>query len=230
MILEVKNLSKKFKQGETIINAVNDLSFSLENGKSLSITGPSGSGKTTVMSLLAGLDSPSKGEIDVDGVKINNLSEKELSQFRAKNIGIVFQQFHLMPHLSALENVCLPLEINKIDDVTIQAKKILESVGLSDRINHLPSQLSGGEKQRVAIARAIVLRPKLILADEPSGNLDTDTGKKVMDLLFKMTDEFNLSLVLITHDLQLAKRCDQQINLFAGLRVSKPNTALGTEA
>lgn len=230
MILEVKNLTKKFLQGETTINAVNDLSFSLQEGQSLSLTGPSGSGKTTVMSLLAGLDSPNKGEIFIDDVKLNDLSEKELSKFRAQNIGIVFQQFHLMPHLTALENVCLPLEINKASEVVDKAIKILQAVGLEDRVNHLPSQLSGGEKQRVAIARAIVLKPKLILADEPSGNLDTETGKKVMDVLFEMTKEFNLSLVLITHDIKLAQRCDRQINLFAGQRTEKPEANLGTES
>lgn len=216
MILEVKDLCKEYVQGPSRIHALQNVSFQLEAGQSLALTGPSGSGKTTVLTLLAGLDSPTSGTISVDGVQISSLNEKQLAAFRSKNIGIVFQQFHLMPYLTAKENVSLPLEILSKPEVDQQAEKILEAVGLLDRTDHKPSQLSGGEKQRVAIARASVLHPKLLLADEPSGNLDTETGKKVMDLLFQMAKDFKMSLVLVTHDLELAKRCDHQIHLYGG--------------
>ena len=216
MIIKVKNLCKDFVQGSTVISAVKNVSFDLVEGKSLALTGPSGSGKTTIMSLLAGLDSPTRGEVTVAGVALAELSEKELSNFRAKKVGIVFQQFHLMPHLTALENVSLPLEINSVKDSKNLALKILEAVGLKERVNHLPNQLSGGEKQRVAIARALVLKPKVILADEPSGNLDSETGERVMDLLFDLAKAGDLSLVLVTHNSKLAKRCDRQISLASG--------------
>jgi len=220
MIISVNKLHKDFIQGSSVVTAVNGVSFDLPEGKSLALTGPSGSGKTTVMSLLAGLDSPTKGEVVVAGVNLGSLSEKELSDFRADKIGIVFQQFHLMPHLSALENVCLPLEINGLSNTTEKALDILEAVGLKERADHLPGQLSGGEKQRVAIARALVLKPKVILADEPSGNLDAETGNVVMDILFELVKEHGLSLVLVTHNNRLAQRCDIQINLMSGAVVN----------
>ncbi len=216
MILEVKNLSKTFKQGEDIIKALHDISFSLEAGKSLALTGPSGSGKTTILTLLAGLDSVNSGSITVDGTLMSALSEKQLALFRSRTVGIVFQQFHLMPNLTAQENVSLPLEILSSPNAEEQTIEMLKAVGLSDRKNHLPHQLSGGERQRVAIARASVMRPKVLLADEPSGNLDTETGKKVMDLLFNMTKTSGTSLVLVTHDLELAKRCDYQLHMLGG--------------
>jgi len=220
MIISVKNLSKEFLQGEHRVSAVNDVSFTMEKGESLSLTGPSGSGKTTVMSLLAGLDAPSAGSVTVDGVELGKLSEKELSRFRAQRVGIVFQQFHLMPHLTALENVCLPLEINAASNVEDKALKMLKLVGLENRAHHLPNQLSGGEKQRVAVARALVLNPAVVLADEPSGNLDFETGQSVMNMLFDLVKEQSLSLVLITHDADLAKKCDRQVHLVSG-KVSK---------
>jgi len=217
MIISVKDLSKNFKQGEHVVSAVKGVSFELQEGDSLALTGPSGSGKTTIMSLLAGLDSPTGGELQVTGVNLKDLSEKELAQFRAQKIGVVFQQFHLMPHLTALENVCLPLEINKFQNVKTQAEAILTEVGLTERLHHLPNQLSGGEKQRVAIARALVTKPQVILADEPSGNLDFKTGEKVMSLLFNLVKAHGMSLVLVTHNRDLAKRCDAQIYLQSGL-------------
>jgi putative ABC transport system ATP-binding protein len=216
MIITAKNVYKDFLQGPSVVSAVKDVSFELEEGKTLALTGPSGSGKTTIMSLLAGLDSPTKGEVTVAGVNLGSLSEKKLSDFRAHQVGIVFQQFHLMPHLTALENVCLPLEIGGLSDVREKALEILTAVGLRERAGHLPGQLSGGEKQRVAIARALVLKPKVILADEPSGNLDAETGNAVMDLLFGLVKEHRLSLVLVTHNNLLAKKCDEQINLMSG--------------
>jgi len=216
MILEVKNLEKSFKQGNLKIEAVKNINFSLKRGQSLSIVGPSGSGKSTLLSLIAGLDSPTAGKVIVDDVDITKLSEKDLSLYRSQKVGIVFQQFHLMPHLTAFENVSLPLEINKSENTTEEALKILGQVGLKDRVNHLPNELSGGEKQRVAIARAIVTKPKVLLADEPSGNLDTETGDNVMNLLFEISKVNDISLVLITHDINLSKKCDQSLSLKDG--------------
>ncbi len=217
MILEVKNLKKTFFQGTVKVQAIKGVSFSIEKGESLSITGPSGSGKSTLLSLLSGLDIPTEGSVIIDGVHVKNLSEKKLATFRSKKIGIVFQQFHLMPHLTALENVSLPLEISRKGSALDEAKNILDGVGLGDRINHLPHELSGGEKQRVAIARALVTKPKILLADEPSGNLDSETGDKVMDLLFKICESNSISLILITHDKDLASKCDLTLNLKDGL-------------
>lgn len=217
MILSVSNISKYFDQGETTIKALDDITFELSKSDSLAIIGPSGSGKTTLLSLLAGLDSPTKGEITISNQKITELNEKELTLFRSKNIGIVFQQFHLMPHLTALENVSLPLEIIGENNVNEKALTILKQVGLGNRADHFSHQLSGGENQRVAIARALVTRPKIILADEPSGNLDTETGIKVMDLLFNLTKEADSALILITHDLQLANRCSRKLSIKGGV-------------
>ncbi len=228
MILDVKKLSKTYSQGASLISALHDISFQLQAGKSLALTGPSGSGKTTVLTLLAGLDTATSGSISVDGTLMSDLTEKQLAVFRSKNIGIVFQQFHLMPHLTAEENVSLPLEILSLPDVSSRALKMLDAVGLLDRKDHLPHQLSGGERQRVAIARATVLQPKILFADEPSGNLDTETGNKVMDLLFNMSKISNTSLVLVTHDLELAKRCDFQLHLLGGqLDHRYPNSQRG---
>lgn len=216
MILKVDHLQKSFAQGKKIIQALKGISFEMNKGESLAIVGPSGSGKTTLLSLLAGLDQVSEGEIVLDGSAIHSLSESELNSFRAKNIGIVFQQFHLMPHLSALENVALPLDILGTKDSESRAQKMLEQVGLGERTDHRPHQLSGGECQRVAMARALVTHPKILLADEPSGNLDTETGKVVMDLLFNLVKEQDMTLLLITHDPNLAKRCQRQIHLVGG--------------
>ena len=216
MILDVKNLSKYFLQSERKIEALKNVSFQVKDHQSLAIVGPSGSGKTTLLALLAGLDSVSEGEIYIENNPIHKMSEEKLTRFRAKNIGIVFQQFYLMPHLTALENVALPLDIIGEKNVEKRAKEILTQVGLEERIHHKPNELSGGECQRVAIARASVVRPKILLADEPSGNLDTETGKKVMDLLFDLVKKNQMTLVLITHDLELAKRCQNQIQLVGG--------------
>lgn len=219
MILKVKNLKKSFKQGSLKVDAIKGISFSLEKGKSMSVTGPSGSGKSTLLSLISGLDSPSMGSVEVDGIDITKLNEKDLSNYRSEKIGIVFQQFHLMPHLTALENVALPLEIKGTKEASASAQKILDQVGLKDRVNHLPNELSGGEKQRVAIARALVAKPKLLLADEPSGNLDTETGDLVMGLLFELCKASETSLLLITHDLKLSEKCDESLNIKDGLLV-----------
>ena len=217
MILQVKNLKKSFAQGKKQIDALAGISFSVDQQQSLAIVGPSGSGKSTLISLLAGLDQASEGEILFEQSKLHQMSEAELNRFRSQNIGIVFQQFHLMPHLSAEENVALPLEILGDDQPLEKAQDMLKRVGLGERTTHRPHQLSCGECQRVAIARACVTRPKVLLADEPSGNLDTETGKRVMDILFDMVKETGTTLILITHDDSLAMRCQKQLKIVGGL-------------
>jgi putative ABC transport system ATP-binding protein len=217
MILNVENLSKQYKQGEVTIHALKSASLSLEKGKTLAIVGPSGSGKTTLLSLMCGLESPSEGKVVINDQVVSTLNEKELSHFRSKNIGIVFQQFHLMPHLTAEENVALPLEILGDKEAEKKAKEALAQVGLGERYNHLPNELSGGECQRVAIARALVVKPNILFADEPSGNLDTETGENVMKLLFDLVKKNNMTMVLVTHDKNLASKCDQQLEIKSGL-------------
>ena len=216
MILKTTSLIKTFTQGSTKIHAVNNINLTINTGETVAITGKSGSGKTTLLSLLTGLDHCSSGEISILDNKISQMNEKELGQFRAKNIGIVFQQFHLMPHLTAFENVTLALEIAGSDSINEKAKSALTTVGIKERMDHTPSELSGGENQRVAIARAIVNKPKILFADEPSGNLDSETGEKVMNLLFELTKVNNMTLVLVTHDKQLAQRCNRQIHISSG--------------
>jgi len=216
MILKTTSLTKTFLQGSAQIHAVNNINISIQSGETIAITGKSGSGKTTLLSLLTGLESATSGDISILDSQITKMSEKELGRFRADNIGIVFQQFHLMPHLTALENVSLALEIVGAEDITEKAIKALTTVGLKDRIKHLPSELSGGENQRVAIARAIVNTPKILFADEPSGNLDNTTGEIVMNLLFDLAQKNNMTLILVTHDNQLALKCNRLINISNG--------------
>lgn len=215
-VLSVENISKKYRQGETDVEALKQVSLNLEKGGTLALVGPSGSGKTTLLSLLAGLDEPSSGRICMTGQEITAMNEVELCEFRAKTMGIVFQQFHLMPYLSAFENVCLPLEINGEENIEERTRQILNEVGLEGRYHHRPDQLSGGECQRVAIARALVIQPSILLADEPSGNLDTKTGEIIMDLLFTLVKKRQMTLVLVTHDLEHARRCQKIIELKAG--------------
>lgn len=207
-MIEFRKVDKDFLQGEKKINVLTNLNFKLEETGNIAIVGKSGSGKSTFLSLLAGLDSPTAGEVLLDGVVLGSLDEKKLTTFRANNIGIVFQSFHLIPNFTALENVALPLEVLKDSEANEKAKKILGLVGLGDRENHFPAQMSGGEKQRVAIARAMVTNPKIILADEPSGNLDPETGEVVMGMLFKTAKELGQTLILVTHDRELAAECD----------------------
>lgn len=208
-MIEFNNVTKSFKQGSRDIPVLSDVSFKLKESGIVAIVGKSGSGKSTFLSLLSGLDGPTSGDILVDNQKITGLSEKELTIFRAKNIGIVFQNFHLIDHFTALENVLLPLEILEEENAMERAKDILNLVGLEGRFDHFPFQLSGGEKQRVAIARAYVTNPHFILADEPSGNLDPETGDVVMELLFKTAKELNQTVILVTHDHELAAKCDE---------------------
>lgn len=214
--LKISNLKKSYGAGESKIEVLKGIHLNIEKGETLALTGKSGSGKSTLLSLLAGLDTIDDGDIIIDNINISKLSEKELSHFRAKNLGIIFQQFHLVSTLTALENILLPIELLKESNALEKAKYLLESVGLSHRSDHLPFELSGGECQRVAIARALAIGPSLILADEPSGNLDEETGAKVMDLLFKMVYESKTTLILVTHDQDLAKRCSRIVHLEHG--------------
>ena len=207
-MISFNNISKSFTQGSKKIDVRKDINFELDEEGLIALVGKSGSGKSTFLSLLAGLDSPDSGNIVLGEETLTSLSESELTQFRAQNIGIIFQSFNLVNNFTALENVLLPLEVLKADNAMEKAKQMLSKVGLSDRMNHFPSQLSGGECQRVAIARATVTNPKIILADEPSGNLDPETGERVMDILFKTAKDLDQTLILVTHDMELAKKCD----------------------
>jgi putative ABC transport system ATP-binding protein len=215
-MLEAQAVSKYYPHSGGKIEVLNELTFKVGDGEKVAIIGPSGSGKSTLLSLLAGLDRPTNGSIKVNNDDIAVMTEQEVTAFRAKNIGIVFQQFHLMSHFTALENVALPLQIAGNASPWDAAEEALKAVGLGARLRHFPFQMSGGECQRVAIARAMVGRPPLILADEPSGNLDVNTGNQVMDLLFDVLKESSASLILVTHNEDLAKKCDRVLSLKAG--------------
>lgn len=215
-MMRVQGIKKSFGEGKGRLEVLKGIDFEIASGETVALVGKSGSGKSTLLSLLAGLESPDEGMISIDNKEITSLSEKDLTNFRAHHIGIVFQQFHLISTLTALENVLLPMELLKKKEASFEALRLLEAVGLSERKEHLPSELSGGESQRVAIARALGPKPKLLFADEPSGNLDEETGEKVMDLLFDLVRETKTTLVLVTHDPDLASRCSRIIHLEHG--------------
>lgn len=215
MKITVENVSKEFVQGKNKIKVLEDINFEINSGEIIALLGKSGSGKTTMLSMLAGLDRPDSGKISVDGLDITKLSENELCKYRAKGLGIVFQQFHLIPHLTAFENVLLSFEINGSENKE-EAMNWLERVGLRDRADHYPSMLSGGEQQRVAIARALSFGPPLILADEPTGNLDFETGAAVVDILFNIIKEKKMTMILVTHDEELATKADRIIRIVGG--------------
>ena len=218
MILEIRDLCKTFQTDPRVeaVEVLKNLNLQMEAGEALAILGQSGSGKSTLLTLLAGLDSPSSGSIVLNGQDMQKLSEEELSKFRARNIGIIFQQFHLMAHLTALENVSLPLDLFHDPDATDKAAAALEQVGLKRRMTHFPHQLSGGECQRVAIARAMVVRPSILLADEPTGNLDNATGNHVADMIFELVKEHRMTMLFVTHNEELALRCARQQRLQNG--------------
>ena len=210
MILEIRKICKSFHQVQSgTLEVLNRVSFDLGTGETTAIIGPSGSGKTTLLSIIAGLDNPDSGQVILAGEDLCAMTERRLARYRALKIGIIFQQFHLMPHLSARENICLPLEILKQENISRRTNAMLEKVGLSDRQHHLPGQLSGGECQRVAIARALIIKPSLLLADEPTGNLDIETGEKIARLLFDLVENENKTLILVTHNLSLANQCQK---------------------
>jgi len=216
MILKVNNLRKEVTSGDSSLVILDDVSFSLEEGQSLAITGPSGSGKSTLLGLLAGLDSASSGTIFLDNIPIHDQNEEERASIRKEKVGFVFQSFELLPSLTALENVMLPSELKSEADPKSNAEYFLERVGLKDRQQHYPNQLSGGEQQRVAIARAFACSSKILFADEPTGNLDSKNGKLISDLLFEVNSETDNALVVVTHDHDLAKKCDKTISLKLG--------------
>ncbi len=218
--LIVSDLTKEVSSPEGSLTILDQVSFTLERGASLAIVGPSGAGKSTLLALLAGLDTPSRGDVQIDGASLGALDEDGRAALRAANVGFVFQSFHLVPSLNALENVMLPMELAGHADPRSRASDILAEVGLAPRARHYPNQLSGGEKQRVAIARAFASSPALLFADEPTGNLDTATGQKIVDLLFDLNQRAATTLVLVTHDLTLAARCQQTLALDSGRLVS----------
>ncbi len=217
-ILSVNNLTQTFKSGDKDLTVLKNISFSVEKGSVCSIVGPSGSGKTTLVGLCAGLDRPSSGSITLNDTDIGKLNEDERAALRNQHVGFVFQTFQLVPTLTALENVMVPLELRgkASSEVKDQALDLLQQVGLSDRVNHYPAQLSGGEQQRVAIARAFINEPKILFADEPTGNLDAETGEKIEALLFDLNKTLGTTLVLVTHDLRLAEQCERIIQLKNG--------------
>jgi putative ABC transport system ATP-binding protein len=213
------------------VNVLRGISFAMARGESVGLVGPSGSGKTTLMMILGGLERPSRGRVAIAGIELAALSEDKLARFRRDTIGIVFQSFHLVPTMNALENVAIPLELAGRRDAFDLAQAGLEAVGLGARVLHYPAQLSGGEQQRVALARAFVTAPKLLLADEPTGNLDGATGRIVMDLMFRLQAEHGTALLLITHDPELARRCDRVVGLADGrIAGEEPRSAAPTRA
>jgi putative ABC transport system ATP-binding protein len=214
--INVTNLSKRVQLPASELCILNDVSFTIEQGQTLAIVGASGSGKSTLLALMAGLDTASEGRVEILGIDLNTLDEDGRAKLRGEKVGFVFQSFQLLPALSALENVMLPLELRGDDKPETAAREILQQVGLGERLDHYPRQLSGGEQQRVAIARAFVVKPAVLFADEPTGNLDTETGRAVIDLLFELNQNSGTTLVLVTHDERLAARCSQQLRLASG--------------
>lgn len=214
--VEIKKLSLTLETRSSKINILNGVSVSINKGETVSIVGPSGAGKTSLLMLISGLEKPTSGRIYINGIDITFYNEDELAVFRRDHIGIIFQNFYLIPTMTALENVAIPLEFAGVENAFEKAKDALKEVGLSHRLDHFPSQLSGGEQQRVGIARAFAPNPELILADELTGNLDSENGKKIIDMLFAMNKKRKTTLVLITHDIKLANLCKKHIRILDG--------------
>ncbi|MCG9714112.1 ABC transporter ATP-binding protein [Shewanella insulae] len=214
--IKVSDLYKSVTTQEGELTILNGINLDVKSGESVAILGPSGSGKSTLLGLLAALDSPTRGEIILDGVTLNGLDEEGKAALRKQKVSFIFQSFMLVDTLNALENVMLPAELSGVNDAKQKAQQMLERVGLSHRLNHFPNQLSGGEQQRVAIARAFICEPKVLFADEPTGNLDGANSDRVADMLFELNRESDTTLVLVTHDLQLANRCQRRLNMQAG--------------
>lgn len=221
-VIEATDLRKEFHLGEQTIAAVDGVDLEIQAGEMVSIVGPSGSGKSTLLGLIGGLDSPSSGSIAIDQVEISSLNERELTEIRNQKLGFIFQFFNLIPSLSALENVALPIQFSKKAqfDPDQRAQKLLERFGLAGRLDHRPGQLSGGEQQRVAIARALANNPPILMADEPTGNLNTDAGQQVIDSLKQVRDDFGTTVVLVTHDSLLAGQADRTLTLVDGQFIS----------
>jgi putative ABC transport system ATP-binding protein len=224
-VLAAENVSKQVSSPEGTLTILADVSFSIAAGESVAVVGASGAGKSTLLALLAGLDLPTEGRVWLNGEELTGLDEDGRAAVRAANVGFVFQSFHLVPSLNALENVMLPLELAGSSDPRGTAMEILRKVGLLERARHYPSQLSGGEKQRVAIARAFATEPAVLFADEPTGNLDSRTGEQVMELMFDLNRNSSTTLILVTHDKALAGRCDREIGLESGRLVTDSRAA-----
>lgn len=223
-ILKIKGLEKRYTSGSKQLTVLQNISFEVEKGQTFSIIGPSGSGKTTLLGLCAGLDQPNAGTVELCGHDLNRLNEDERAQLRNKEVGFIFQNFQLLPTLTALENVSVPLELQGSKHAAKTGKELLEKVGLADRFHHYPSQLSGGEQQRVALARAFSNAPSILFADEPTGNLDEETGEKVIQLLFELNKDAGTTLVIISHDLDLANRTQQILRLKGGQILTNETT------
>lgn len=215
-IIVVKGLGKSVRLGQESLTILEGIDLQVNSGETVALVGASGSGKSTLLGLLAGLDLPSHGDIEILGKSLGELDEEGRARLRAEQIGFVFQSFLLLPTMTALENVILPAELRGERDCEPRARELLAAVGLGERLHHLPPRLSGGEQQRVAIARAFMTRPSLLLADEPTGNLDSKTGEKVIELLFELNRKHGTTLVVVTHDHQLAERCQRQVVMTAG--------------
>ncbi len=215
-VLIARGIGKTVKSGESDLVILREIDLAVTPGEAVAVVGASGSGKSTLLAILAGLDTPSAGEVHIDGASLFSLDEDQRAELRGRSVGFVFQSFQLLPALTALENVMLPLELALNDDAEALAADMLRRVGLGERLQHYPKHLSGGEQQRVALARAFVVRPKLLFADEPTGSLDAESGAAVIRLLFDMNHEYGTTLILVTHDEQLAARCPRMLRLAAG--------------
>ncbi len=219
-ILDLRQVGKIYKSGNRSLTVLENINFSVQSGSTLSIVGPSGSGKTTLLGLCAGLDRSSSGLVELHGTPLNDLNEDQLAAVRNRHIGFIFQNFQLMPTLTALENVMVPLELRGEKNIKPRALELLDKVGLADRSHHYPTQLSGGEQQRVSLARAFSNKPQILFADEPTGNLDAETSEKVVKLLFELNKEAGTTLVIVTHDLELAAKTQRIIRIKGGKIIS----------
>ncbi|WP_316809034.1 ABC transporter ATP-binding protein [Pedobacter agri] len=222
-ILNIRNVSKIYQSAGRELTVLDQINFTIEAGSTVAITGPSGSGKTTLLGLCAGLDRASNGTVELKGIALENLNEDERAAVRNQYVGFIFQNFQLLPTLTALENVMVPLELRGAKNIKAQAMDLLEKVGLAGRSHHYPIQLSGGEQQRVSLARAFSNQPAILFADEPTGNLDAETSEKVIKLLFDLNKDFGTTLVIVTHDLELAARTSRTIKIKGGVIVSDEN-------
>jgi putative ABC transport system ATP-binding protein len=223
IILSVEHLSKVFKSGDHIVNVLSDVSFAIEQGSTCAIVGPSGSGKTTLIAICAGLERPSEGSVALDGTALHSANEEDLARLRNESVGFIFQNFQLLPSLTALENVMVPAEIRGENHARSRAGDLLKQVGLQGRLDHYPVQLSGGEQQRVAIARAFMNQPKILFADEPTGNLDADTAREIIKLIFDLNATRGTTLLLVTHDRELTEQASRTIRLRGGKVASDSN-------
>ena len=221
-MIQLENIHLKLGGPAGEVNILRGINLSVAEGDTVSIVGPSGSGKTTMLMVIAGLEKATSGNVQVNNIDLNTLDEDGLAVFRRETMGIVFQNFHLVPTMSALENVAIPIEFAGFDDAFEQAREGLEAVGLGHRIDHYPGQLSGGEQQRGALARAFVTNPRILLADEPTGNLDKETSASIIDLLFSLTKKFKTTLLLITHDLAIGTRCQREVHIADGQISTRP--------